>query len=143
MAEQVMYVVRSWPRLSQTFVVNEILALERRGVELTVFALARSGETLVQPQVAQVRADVVHLDGRGVGRVRALVRDVATVSSRSPLGLARSCATWGCTSVSPERARAKTVSSTPRRSSARISLTTKVCESRGQLRTTYITCSAM
>ena len=89
MAERVMYVVRSWPRLSQTFVVNEILALERRGVELTVFALARSGETLVQPQVAQVRADVVHLDGRGVGRVRALARDVATVSSRSPLGLAR------------------------------------------------------
>ena len=53
---RVVYVVRSWPRLSQTFIVNEVLALERRGVQLDVVSLVRSGETVVQPQVADVRA---------------------------------------------------------------------------------------
>lgn len=63
MAPPVIYLVRSWPRLSQTFVVEEILALERRGLALVVFALARSGETTVQPRVAEVRAPVLLLGG--------------------------------------------------------------------------------
>ena len=63
MAGRVIYVVRSWPRLSQTFIVNEVLALERRGVALAVFSLVRSGEQVVQPQVADVRAPLRYLDG--------------------------------------------------------------------------------
>ena len=55
------YVVRSWPRLSQTFVLNEVLALERRGTELAVFSLVASGEAVVHPQVAEVRAPVTVL----------------------------------------------------------------------------------
>jgi glycosyltransferase involved in cell wall biosynthesis len=62
MPERVIYIVRSWPRLSQTFIVNEVLALERRGVELAVFSLVRSGEDLVQPQVFDVRAPVDYLE---------------------------------------------------------------------------------
>jgi glycosyltransferase involved in cell wall biosynthesis len=64
MSERVIYIVRSWPRLSQTFIVNEVLALERRGLELAVFSLVRSGERLVQPQVAEVRASVHYLEDR-------------------------------------------------------------------------------
>jgi glycosyltransferase involved in cell wall biosynthesis len=60
--ERVVYLVRSWPRLSQTFIVNEVLALERRGVALDVVSLVRSGETVVQPQVADVRAPISYLD---------------------------------------------------------------------------------
>ncbi len=59
---RVAYVVRSWPRLSQTFVVGEVLALERLGVELTLFSMTDPGEALVQPQVADVRAAVCYLD---------------------------------------------------------------------------------
>src|SRR5688500_10740464 len=62
MPERVIYIVRSWPRLSQTFIVNEVLALERRGLELSLFSLVRSGEHLVQPQVADVRAPVHYLE---------------------------------------------------------------------------------
>ena len=86
MAERVIYVVRSWPRLSQTFVVNEILALERLGVSLRVFSLVRSRETLVQPQVARVRADVVHLHGGGIRRLGVRSRDAVTLLRRSPRG---------------------------------------------------------
>ena len=49
---------------------------------------------------------------------------------------ARTSATCGWTTASPERTRLNTASSTPRRSRASTSLTMNVCESRGQLRTT-------
>jgi glycosyltransferase involved in cell wall biosynthesis len=84
MAGRVIYIVRSWPRLSQTFVVNEILALERLGVALSVFSLARSGETLVQPQVARVRAEVVHLESRGVRGLGVRTRAALSLVRRSP-----------------------------------------------------------
>ena len=71
MPDRVIYIVRSWPRLSQTFIVNEVLALERRGLGLVVFSLVRSGEDVVQPQVADVRAPVHFLDG---ARTRVDVR---------------------------------------------------------------------
>ena len=60
MAARVMYLTRSWPRLSQTFIVNEVLALERLGVDLDLWAMAPSGERVRQPQVARVRAAVSH-----------------------------------------------------------------------------------
>jgi glycosyltransferase involved in cell wall biosynthesis len=57
----VIYVVRSWPRLSQTFIVNEILALERRGLDIAIFCLVRSDDPLVQPAVSRIKAPVVVL----------------------------------------------------------------------------------
>ena len=92
MSRRVIYLVRSWPRLSQTFVLNEVLALERRGVELMIFSLVRSGESLVHPQVAEVRAPVFYLeDGtrRGWG---VTVRRHARQLARSPIRYARALA---------------------------------------------------
>jgi glycosyltransferase involved in cell wall biosynthesis len=57
----VIYLVRSWPRLSQTFIVNEVVALERRGIDIVLFSIVRSDEKLVQPQVRDVRAQVRYL----------------------------------------------------------------------------------
>jgi len=74
---RVAYVVRSWPRLSQTFVLNEILALERIGVRITLFAMSRAEETVVQPQVAEVRAPVHHLDTGSPRRAVAHLRVAA------------------------------------------------------------------
>lgn len=79
----VIYLVRSWPRLSQTFIVNEVLAVERRGVELAVFAMVRSGEKVVQPQVANVRAPVRYLEDRGPRRQR--LAEHATVFAAAPV----------------------------------------------------------
>jgi len=81
---RLIYVVRSWPRLSQTFILNEVLALERLGVELEVFAMTGSGEDVVQPQVAAVRAPVTYLDDRERGW-RARVSDHLTVAAKAPL----------------------------------------------------------
>jgi glycosyltransferase involved in cell wall biosynthesis len=64
MPERVIYVVRSWPRLSQTFIVNEVRALERAGTDLAIFSMVRSGESLVQPEVDDVRAPIDYLEDR-------------------------------------------------------------------------------
>lgn len=78
MARRVIYLTRSWPRLSQTFIVNEVLALERLGVHLDIFAMEPSGEDLRQPQVDHVRAVVTYLDRA------ARWRDHLTVGARAP-----------------------------------------------------------
>jgi len=54
----VAYVLQSWPRLTKAFIVNEIVELERIGVSISIFALERSGESLVQSQVGDVQATV-------------------------------------------------------------------------------------
>jgi glycosyltransferase involved in cell wall biosynthesis len=76
-----MYLVRSWPRLSQTFVVNEILEQERLGTQLELYSLSHSAEELVQPQVRAVRATVHYLDERPL----AALRDCALVARSTPL----------------------------------------------------------
>ena len=64
-APHVAYLVRSWPRLTQTFVLDEVLAMERLGLRVRIFALARPDGELVQPELGAVRAQVSYLDGRG------------------------------------------------------------------------------
>src|ERR687890_2833049 len=60
--KQIGYLLRSYPRLSQTFVLNEILALEKIGVSIQIFALTNPHEKVVQMQVDQVQAPVHYLD---------------------------------------------------------------------------------
>jgi glycosyltransferase involved in cell wall biosynthesis len=60
--KQIGYLLRSYPRLSQTFVLNEILALEKIGVSIQIFALTNPREKVVQMQVDQVLAPVHYLD---------------------------------------------------------------------------------
>jgi glycosyltransferase involved in cell wall biosynthesis len=79
-----MYLVRSWPRLSQTFVVNEILEQERLGTQLELYSLSHSDEQLVQPQVHAVRATVHYLDERPRGAPLAGARDCWLVARSAP-----------------------------------------------------------
>jgi glycosyltransferase involved in cell wall biosynthesis len=60
--KQIGYLLRSYPRLSQTFVLNEILALEKIGVSIQIFALTNPREKVIQMQVDQVQAPVHYLD---------------------------------------------------------------------------------
>jgi glycosyltransferase involved in cell wall biosynthesis len=60
--KQIGYLLRSYPRLSQTFILNEILALEQMGVSIQIFALTDPREKVVQKQVSQIRAPVHYLN---------------------------------------------------------------------------------
>ena len=60
MSLHVGYVLKVYPRFSETFILNEILELERRGVRVTVFSLHAPIEGRFQPKLASVGADVVY-----------------------------------------------------------------------------------
>ncbi|QCT21838.1 glycosyltransferase family 4 protein [Jejubacter calystegiae] len=55
------YVVKRYPRFSETFIVNEILAHERVGMKIDIFALGNVEETHFQDIIAQVRAPVTRI----------------------------------------------------------------------------------
>lgn len=58
---RVAYVVKVYPRFSETFVVTEILAREAAGEQLSIYALRPTTDARFHPQLAQVRAAVTHL----------------------------------------------------------------------------------
>ena len=61
----VAYLTKRFPRLSETFILDEILGLELNGINLRLFALAHPGETVVQPDVAKVRSQVTYIHPPG------------------------------------------------------------------------------
>ena len=81
-SSRIAYVLRSYPRLSQTFIVNEIVALERLGLTIDVFASTKAHDPLVHESVAQVRAPVCYLDARRSGP--AALADHLRVAASSP-----------------------------------------------------------
>jgi glycosyltransferase involved in cell wall biosynthesis/peptidoglycan/xylan/chitin deacetylase (PgdA/CDA1 family) len=52
----VAYVMSRFPKISETFILTEILALERRGVRVEVYPLMRESEPLTHPEAAPVVA---------------------------------------------------------------------------------------
>lgn len=57
------YVLKVYPRLSQTFIVNEIRAHEAAGLEVVVFSLRRPKASDLAVLDGSLRAEVVQLDG--------------------------------------------------------------------------------
>jgi glycosyltransferase involved in cell wall biosynthesis len=78
------YILRSYPRLSQTFVVNEILSLEQIGLDLHLFAITNPREPIVQAQVAQVRAPVEYLEQAAARERATILADHTAAKSREP-----------------------------------------------------------
>lgn len=64
------YVLKRFPRLSETFILRELLELERLGVEVRVFALSRSNESTVHADYARLRAPVAYVADEGVHGTR-------------------------------------------------------------------------
>jgi glycosyltransferase involved in cell wall biosynthesis len=55
------YVVKKYPRYSETFIVNEILAHEDAGLEIQIFSLTPSDDSHFQDIVGEVKAPVHYL----------------------------------------------------------------------------------
>lgn len=85
------YLTKRFPRLSETFILDEILGLEAAGVPLRLYALADPAERIVQPDVAKVKSPVVYLRSprgwrRSVSDALATVAAHARLLRRSPKG---------------------------------------------------------
>lgn len=55
------YVLKMFPRFSETFVLNEILELERQGLEIEIFSILPPTEGRFHPRLAKLRAGIRYL----------------------------------------------------------------------------------
>ena len=60
-ARRIAIVVKGYPRLSETFIAQEILALEQRGLDLEIWSLRHPTERAVHPMHKAIRAKVRYL----------------------------------------------------------------------------------
>lgn len=55
------YVLKMYPRFSETFIVSEILAREARGEKIIIFSLRPCTDARFHPELARVQAPVIHV----------------------------------------------------------------------------------
>lgn len=66
---RIAYIVKRYPRYSETFIVNEILAHEAAGLDIHIFALRPPIDSYFQDKIARVRAPVTYLHKPEQGRI--------------------------------------------------------------------------
>jgi glycosyltransferase involved in cell wall biosynthesis len=76
----VAYVLKMYPRFSETFILNELLELERQGLTLRIFSLKRPDDGIAHADVGRVRAPVTYLPRS----LPALLRAQAPILGRAP-----------------------------------------------------------
>lgn len=83
------YVLKRYPRLSETFIVQEILQMERRGADLVLFPIMDSHEPLQNPLVNEVRAPVVYVQRSLRRAALGMLADHVHLCVASPSGYRR------------------------------------------------------
>ncbi|OCQ92677.1 colanic acid biosynthesis glycosyltransferase WcaL [Nostoc sp. MBR 210] len=81
MSMRVAYVLKRYPRYSETFVVNEILAHEAAGLDIKIFALRPPADTHFQNIISQVRAPVTYIRKPIQGRVSKSLNSLAPTAA--------------------------------------------------------------
>ncbi len=61
MRPRIAYILKMYPRFSETFIVNEILELERQGVDVRIYSLRKPDDGRFHARLARVRANVVYV----------------------------------------------------------------------------------
>ena len=77
--------VKIYPKLSETFILEEILGLERLGLPLRLYALAPATDAISHPAVARVRAPLVVVPASAAGRLGDFARRHLGLLARQPL----------------------------------------------------------
>ena len=54
-------VLKGYPRLSETFIAQELLALEQRGFSLAIYSLRRPTDAATHPLHSQISASVTYV----------------------------------------------------------------------------------
>ena len=98
------YLLKRFPRLSETFILNEMRGLERLGMRLHVFSLLRPEESLIQSATAELRAPVTYFPVARFTMVRAIVKAHLDVARTVPLRYVHAmglCLWWSIRSRRP------------------------------------------
>lgn len=99
MSPRVAYLVKRFPRLSETFVLNEFLEVRELGLQATLFALMDPGEKLVHRTARELMPEVryVTIAGRPWYSFWRLIRGAAAHTATNPGGFAH--VVWALLSV--------------------------------------------
>jgi glycosyltransferase involved in cell wall biosynthesis len=89
MPRQVAFVVKGYPRLSETFIAQEILALEQRGLDILIVSLRRPSEPLRHPVHRAIRAARLYLPEYLYREPRRVFR--GWLAARRKPGYGRAC----------------------------------------------------
>ena len=57
---QIAYILKMYPRFSETFIVNEILELERQGIDVRIYSLRKPDDGRFHANLARVKAKVIY-----------------------------------------------------------------------------------
>lgn len=68
------YILKRYPRLSETFILNEIAVMERLGSTLALFSLLQPEPPPHHPMVKQIKAPLYHLPAALSAKTKALAR---------------------------------------------------------------------
>jgi colanic acid/amylovoran biosynthesis glycosyltransferase len=80
------YVLKRFPRISETFVAAELIELERQGEQVAVFAVSRPQEPFTHEFLSELRARVLYLPHRPVREPIRVLKALAFALRRSPAG---------------------------------------------------------
>lgn len=58
----ILYIVSEFPKLSESFIINEVYELEKRGHNISVFSMNRSNESIEHQEVKKLNASVCYAD---------------------------------------------------------------------------------
>ena len=61
MSVKIAYILKMFPRFSETFIVNEILELERQGAEIRIYSLLKPDDGRFHASLARVKANVIYV----------------------------------------------------------------------------------
>ena len=58
---KIAYILKMYPRFSETFIVNEVLELERQGVDVRIYSLRKPDDGRFHASLARVKARVIYM----------------------------------------------------------------------------------
>ncbi len=87
-------VVKGYPRLSETFIAQEILALQERGVDLAIWSLRHPTDSRRHALHDRITAPVHYLPEYLRDEPRRVLRALGRLLLRHPAGLARTALGW-------------------------------------------------
>ncbi len=94
MSRHVCYVLKRFPRLSETFIVNELLELRRQGEQVSVLAISKPVEAATHGFLQELDVPVTYLPHRPLRQPIRTAAGVALALAASPRGwwaAARTC----------------------------------------------------
>lgn len=83
----ILYFLDSFPKLSKSFVLNEIRALERLGHDIAVFSLDDPGEEITHTEFADIEAPIAYANKPSINALFNSLVDRRTLSSATVSGI--------------------------------------------------------